>query len=155
MHIAQMYVKGIMLGRDNNVFDALGKITWAEAAAVVARMLYKEQRIPQTEGRVFKSKSLSPDEAWELMLNDSRAMLIDVRTNEEYSIGHIDGSTCISLNDISNNPFSVCENKDTPIILYCQKGYKSSAAAQTLIDAGYSRIYTIPGICQYQYNLIQ
>ena len=155
MHIAQMYVKGIMLGRDNNMFDAQGHITCAEAAVIVVRMLDKEQRIPQTEGRDFKSKSLSPDEALELMLNDSRAMLIDVRANEEYKIGHIDGSICISLNDISNNPFSVCENKDTPIILYCQKGYKSSAAAQTLIDAGYSRIYTIPGIGQYQYILKQ
>lgn len=155
IHIAQMYVKGIMLGRDNNVFDALGSITWTEAASVIVRMLDKEQRIPQTEGRVFKSKSLSPDEAWELMLNDSRSMLIDVRTNEEYSIGHIHGSICISLNDISNNPFSVCQNKDTPIILYCQKGYKSSAAAQALIDVGYSRIYTIPGISQYQYNITQ
>lgn len=155
IHIAQMYVKGIMLGRDNSVFDVHGSITYAEAAAIVVRMLDKKQRIPQTEGRVIKIKSLSPDEAWELMLNNSRAMLIDVRTSEEYMIGHIFGGICIPLNDISNNPFSVCENKDTPIILYCQKGYKSSLAAQTLIDVGYSKIYTIPGIAQYQYNLTQ
>jgi rhodanese-related sulfurtransferase len=155
IHIAQMYVKGIMLGRDNNVFDVHGGITCAEAAAIVVRMLDKKQRNPQTEGRVFKIKSLSPDEAWELMLNESRTMLIDVRTSKEYKIGHIFGCICIPLNDISNNPFSVCENKDTPIILYCQKGYKSSVAAQALIDVGYSRIYTIPGIAQYQYNLTQ
>lgn len=154
IHIAQVYVKGIMLGRDNDVFDVHGSITYAEAVEIVVRMLDKDQRIPQTEGRIFESKSLSPDEAWELMLNDSRAMLIDVRTKDEYKIGHIYGSNCIPLNDILNNPFSICENKDTPIILYCQKGYKSSAAAQALIDVGYSRIYTIPGIAQYQYNNI-
>jgi rhodanese-related sulfurtransferase len=153
MHIAQMYVKGIMLGCDNNVFDVKGSVTRAEAAAVVVRMLDREQRIPQTKGREFKSENLNPDEAWELMLNDSTAMLVDVRTNEEYKLGHIEGSICIPLNDISNNPFSVCENKNTPIILYCHKGYKSSAAAQALIDVGYSRIYSIPGIGQYQYNL--
>ena len=84
IHIAQMYVKGIMLGHDNNIFDVHGSITCAEAAEIVVRMLDKEQRIPQTEGRIFESKSLSPDEAQELMSNDSRAMLIDVRTNEEY-----------------------------------------------------------------------
>lgn len=153
MHIAQVYVKGIIPGHDNNVFDPQGRITCAEAAAIIVKMLDKEQRIPQTQGSVFKSKRLSPDEAWELMLNDSKAILIDVRSNEEYKIGHIDGSICISLKNISNNPFSVCESKDTPIILYCQKGYKSSLAAQALIDAGYSRIYTIPGIDQYEYNL--
>lgn len=153
MHIAQVYVKGIMLGRDNNMFDTHGSITSAEAAEIIVRMLDKEQRTPQTQGRVFKSKTLSPDEASEMMLHDSKAMLIDVRANEEYTIGHICGSICIPLKDISNNPFSVCERKDTPIILYCQKGYKSSLAAQALIDAGYSRIYTIPGIDQYEYNL--
>jgi rhodanese-related sulfurtransferase/deoxycytidylate deaminase len=153
MHIAQMYVKGIMLGRDNNVFDAKGSLTGAEAAAIVVRMLDREQRIPQTEGKEFKSKNLHPHEAWELMLNDSTAMLVDVRTNEEYKIGHIEESICIPLMDISNNPFSVCENKNTPIILYCERGYKSSAAAQALIDVGYSRIYTIPGIGQYQYKV--
>jgi rhodanese-related sulfurtransferase len=155
MHIAQVYVKGIMLGRDNNVFDAQGSITLAEAAAIIVRMLDKKQRIPQTEVRVFKSKSLSPDEAWELMLNDDRTILIDVRANDEYNIGHIAGSICIPLKNISNNPFSVCENKDTPIILYCQKGYKSFLGAQALIDAGYNRIYTIPDIDQYEYNLTQ
>lgn len=154
MHIAQMYVKGIMLGRVNNIFDAVGSLTHAEAAEVVVRMLDREQRIPQTKGRVLQSKNLTPDEAWELMLNDNTAMLVDVRTNQDYKIGHIQESICIPLHDISNNPFSVCDRKDTPLILYCQKGYKSSLAAQALIDAGYSRIYTIPGIEQYPYNLI-
>ncbi|MDT8715064.1 S-layer homology domain-containing protein [Clostridium sp. 19966] len=153
MHIAQMYVKGIMLGRNNNVLDAVGIITRAEAAAVVVRMLDRDQRISKTEGREFKSKNLSPDEAWELILNDNTAMLVDVRTNEDYKTGHIQGSVCIPLHDISNNPFSVCDRKDTPLILYCQRGYKSSVAAQVLIDAGYSRIYTILGIEQYHYNL--
>jgi rhodanese-related sulfurtransferase len=153
MNIAQVYVKGIMPGRDNKVFDAAGSITRAEAAAVIVRMLDRQQRIPQAGVREYQRKILSPDEAWELMLNDNTAMLVDVRTNEEYKIGHIQGSICIPLRDISNNPFSVCERKDTPLILYCQKGYKSSLAAQVLMDAGYSRIYTIPGIEQHQYNL--
>ncbi|MBW5445194.1 hypothetical protein GE107_03840 [Cohnella sp. CFH 77786] len=154
MHIAQVYVKGIMLARDNNVFDAVGSLTRAEAAAVVVRMLDRDQRIPQTGGREIQSKNLSPDEAWQLLLNDKTAMLVDVRTHEEYKIGHILESICIPLQNISNNPFSVCNRKDTPIILYCHKGYKSSLAAQALIDAGYSRVYTIPGIGQYPYHLI-
>lgn len=153
MHIAQVYVKGIMPGRDPNLFDVVGGLTHAEAGEVVVRMLDKEQRIPQTEGRVFQSKNLTPDEACELMLKDHTAKLIDVRTHEDYQTGHIQESICIPLQDISNNPFSVCVRKDTPIILYCQKGYRSSAAAQALIDAGYSRVYTIPGVELYPYTI--
>ncbi|GMK41331.1 hypothetical protein PCCS19_43870 [Paenibacillus sp. CCS19] len=152
MHIAQMYVKGIMLGREHNMFDAAGSLTRAEAAEVVARMLDREQRIRQPKGRVFQSKNLTPDEAWELMLNDNTAMLVDVRSNEDYNTDHLQESVCMPLPVISNNPFSVCVRKDTPLILYCQKGYKSSVAAQVLIDAGYSRVYTIPGIEQYPYT---
>lgn len=146
IHIAQMYVKGIMLGKENHIFDVLGNITRAEAAAIVVRMIDREQRIPQIESRKLIITHLSPEEAREFMLKDSTAMLIDVRTNEEYNISHIERSICIPLRNIVNNPFSICEKKDTPIILYCQKGYKSSVAAQILIDAGYSRIYTIPDI---------
>lgn len=155
MHIAQVYVKGIMLARENNVFDVIGNITRAEGAVIVARMLDKGQRIPQTGSRAHSSKKLQPDEAWELMSNDNKAILIDVRTNEEYKLGHIAGSICIPLHDISINPYSVSNRKDIPIILYCQKGYKSSIAAQLLLDAGYSNIYTIPGIEQSRYKLIE
>lgn len=152
MHIAQVYVKGIMLSREDNVFDVKGNLTLSEAAAIVVRMLIREARIPQIRDSVLKSKMLHPDDAWEL-LQDRRSMLVDVRTQEEYKQAHIDGSICIPLHDIINNPFAVCIRKDTPIVLYCQKGYKSSLAAQTLIDAGYSRIYTIPGMEQYEYEL--
>ncbi|HKL98860.1 MAG TPA: rhodanese-like domain-containing protein [Mobilitalea sp.] len=153
-HIAQVYVKGIMFSHENNVFDVKGNISLSEASGIIIRMLDRTKRIPQTENRVFISKLIQPDEAWE-MLQDRRSKLIDVRTEEEYMQGHIDGSICIPLHDISNNPFSVSVRKDSPIILYCQKGYKSSLAAQALINAGYSKIYTIPGIEQYRYNLIK
>lgn len=154
MHIAQMVVKGIMPGRAPDLFDVAGSLTHAEAAAIVVRMLDREQRIPPTAGRGFQRTHLSPDEAWALMAKEPAAMLIDVRTDEDYETGHIQESICIPLPAISNNPFSVCVRKDTPLILYCRKGYKSAAAAQALIDAGYSRVYTIPGIEQYPYVLL-
>lgn len=155
IHIAQMYVKGIMLGRDNSMFDVRGGISYAEAESIIERLIDREKRIPQTEGREHKVQELTPEEAWELVLNDNRTMIIDVRTLDEYKSGHIDGSISIPLHDISNNPFSLCENRDTPIILYCVRGYKSTVAASILIDAGFTSIYTIPGIEQYSYKMNQ
>lgn len=153
MHIAQVYVKGIMLGRENNLFNVKGNMTVSEAEEIVVRMLDTGKRKPKTEEKASSSKKLYPDEARQLMLTNRKTMLIDVRTNDEYKQGHINGSICLPLHDLSNNPFSVCAKKDTPIILYCQKGYKSSIAAQVLIDAGYSKIYTIPGVEQHLYQL--
>ncbi len=153
MHIAQVYVKGIMFEREHKVFDLKGNLTLSEAIDIVVRMLVREKRIPRTKVREVKSIMIQPNEAWEMMLSDRKAIMIDVRTSEDYKQGHIDGSICIPLHDLTNNPYSVSMRKDTAIILYCQMGYKSSLAAQVLIDAGYSNIYTIPGIAQFGYNL--
>ncbi|HHX12059.1 MAG TPA: hypothetical protein GX731_04500 [Clostridiales bacterium] len=45
MHIAQVYVKGIMAGREKNIFDIRGNITHSEAASIVVRMLVRKKRI--------------------------------------------------------------------------------------------------------------
>ena len=153
IHIGQMYAKGIMLGRDNSMFEVKGRITCSEARSIAERILDREKRTPQTGVGIFIYKKLFPNEALELHLKDDKTMIIDVRTHEEYGTGHIKGSICIPLNSISNNPFSICENKKTPIILYCQRGYKSAVVAQILIEAGYSKVYTIPGIEQHKYRL--
>lgn len=151
IHIAQMYVKGIMLSHEDDIFDVRGNINYDEAQSIIVRMLDREQRIPQKKGREFKVEKLSPYEAKKLVLNDKTTMIVDVRFKEEYDIGHIEGSINIPLQKILNNPFMVCVNMNTPIILCCNMGYKSSIAAELLIDAGYSRIYTIPGVEQYDY----
>lgn len=155
MHIAQVYVKGIMSERKSKTFDLTGSITIAEAKTIAAGMLDKGKRIHKTNNRTLTSKPLQADEAFELLENDKRALLIDVRSYEEYQQGHIKGSICIPLHDLAINPYSVSIRKDTAIILYCQRGYKSSLAAMTLLEAGYSNIFTIPGIEQYSYELTQ
>ena len=146
MHIAQVYVKGIMFAREDNVFDLEGNITMNEATDIVVRVLDKNKRIPPMKRKEAKSNLIQLEEAKEIMANNHKTILVDVRTYEEYKQGHLEESICLPLHNLINNPFSIGARKDTAIILYCQKGYKSSLAAQALIDAGYSNVYTIPGI---------
>jgi len=152
MHIAQVYVKGIMFARKENLFDLEGHLTIYEAADIVVRVLDKNKRIPPMKCKDAKSKLIQPEKAWEIMATDHKSILVDVRTYEKFKQWHMEGSICLPLHNLVNNPFSVCVSKETPIILYCQKGYKSSLAAQALIDVGYSKVYTIPGIEQYEYS---
>ncbi|NLJ96393.1 MAG: rhodanese-like domain-containing protein, partial [Clostridiales bacterium] len=151
IHIAQVYVKGIMLSSKDDIFDHRGSIDYDEAQSIITRLFDREQRIPKLKGKEFKVEQLSPDEAKKLILDDNTAIIVDVRSKEEYDTGHIEGSINIPLQKISNNPFMVCVNMNTPIILYCNMRYKSSIAAELLIDVGYSRVYTIPGVEQYDY----
>ena len=53
------------------------------------------------------------------------AVLLDVRTPEEYRQGHIPGSRNLSLQAIGALP-GMIENRDTPRCVYCQRGARSA-----------------------------
>ena len=78
----------------------------------------------------------------------SGAVLLDVRTPEEYQGGHIPGSKNISLQTIDRVD-TVVENKDTALYVYCQSGARSRQAAGILKQMGYSNVNNIGGIAAY------
>ena len=78
----------------------------------------------------------------------SGAVLLDVRTPEEYRSGHIPGSKNIPLQTI-DRVGSVAENKDTTLYVYCQSGARSRQAAGMLKQMGYTNVNNIGGIAAY------
>ena len=78
----------------------------------------------------------------------SGAVLLDVRTPEEYRSGHIPGSKNIPLQTI-DRVSTVVENKDTSLYVYCQSGARSRQAAGVLKQMGYTNVNNIGGIAAY------
>ncbi len=78
----------------------------------------------------------------------SGAVLLDVRTPEEYRSGHIPGSKNIPLQTI-DRVGSVAENKDTALYVYCHSGARSRQAAGVLKQMGYTNVNNIGGIAAY------
>ena len=76
------------------------------------------------------------------------AILLDVRTPDEYRQGHIPGSKNVPLQSIDKVD-SVVENKDTPIFVHCLSGARSRQAAAVLQQMGYSNVKDIGGISAY------
>ena len=74
-------------------------------------------------------------------LIENGAILIDVRTEEEYNKDHIEGSINIPLQNIEMIDY----NKDDIIVLYCATGMRSGEAAKILTEKGYTRIYSLDG----------
>lgn len=70
------------------------------------------------------------------------AIIIDVRTKDEFDEKHIKSAVNIPVDEIS----SIKEKKDKPIIVYCQSGNRSKVAAQKLIDLGYTKVYNLGSI---------
>ena len=68
-------------------------------------------------------------------LKQDGALIIDVRTPDEFASGHIQGSINIPLNKISTK-VSELKKKNRPIITCCRSGSRSGMAKTTLADAG-------------------
>ena len=89
-------------------------------------------------------------EAKEKIINDG-AILLDVRTEEEYEESHIDGAVLLSLDKISEDTVSeVVDRKDRPIIVYCRSGNRSQQAQEILNRLGYTKIYDLGAMSNWK-----
>ena len=80
--------------------------------------------------------------------NTNGAVLLDVRTPQEYREGHIPGSNNIPLQQLENVE-EIAENKDTVLYVYCHSGARSRQAVSLLKHMGYTNIHNIGGIAAY------
>ena len=76
------------------------------------------------------------------------AVLLDVRTPQEYGEGHIPGSKNVPLQTI-DKVASIAENKDTALYVYCYSGARSRQATALLQHMGYTNVQNIGGIAAY------
>jgi len=77
------------------------------------------------------------------------AVLLDVRTPQEYRGGHVPGSVNVPLQSLGSVA-QVVPGKDTPVFVYCQSGGRSSRAASELVSMGYTQVRNIGGIMSYR-----
>ena len=76
------------------------------------------------------------------------AVLLDVRTPDEYRQGHIPGSKNVPLQSISKVA-GMIDNNSTPIFVHCLSGARSRQAAAILQQMGYTNVKDIGGIAAY------
>ncbi|GHB07384.1 sulfurtransferase [Shewanella indica] len=69
------------------------------------------------------------------------AMLVDVRTPEEYAEGHLPEAVNIPFEQIAEAFAKLGIAKDTPVVVYCRSGRRSGIAKESLEKAGYQEVY--------------
>lgn len=79
----------------------------------------------------------------ELITTTKDAILLDVRTPEEYSRGHIAGSTAIDIADPAFVSKINLLQKDKTILIYCLSGSRSYVAANYMSKNGFKQIYNL------------
>ncbi len=83
--------------------------------------------------------------AKELLKDNPMAVLIDVRSFQEYNEYHLNSAICIPSYELQKKIPEMIENKKQMIILYCQTGARSKKAIKILQKLGYTNLYEIDG----------
>ena len=99
-------------------------------------------------------ETLDQSIAYEELLNDNSINLIDVREPSEFATGYIFGAQLIPLNTIESSIENIISEKDTKIFVYCRSGIRSAQAAQILANLGYTNVYDIGGIIDWEYGIV-
>ena len=82
-------------------------------------------------------------------------VLLDVREEEEYITGHAVDAVLLPVDQLTDETaLDVIPSLDTPVLVYCRSGYRSSAAAHKLDEYGYTRVYDMGGLVGWPYGLV-
>lgn len=75
-----------------------------------------------------------------------KVQLLDVRTEEEWNEGHLEGAVRA---DVTEKDFETAVKKVTdptkPVLVYCRSGGRSARAAKRLEALGYKVVYDLDG----------
>ncbi|KYK90827.1 hypothetical protein SA269_10605, partial [Aggregatibacter actinomycetemcomitans serotype d str. SA269] len=90
-----------------------------------------------------KTKLIDNAEAISLM-NNQNAVVIDLRSIDEFNKGHIINSLNILPSEIKNNNIGKIEqHKDIPVILACADFVSSRSSGEILAKQGFNHVYVL------------
>ena len=77
------------------------------------------------------------------------ALLLDVRTPEEFAAGHIPGAVNLPNEAIGSEEIALLPDKGQHILVYCRSGNRSKQASEKLAALGYGNITEFGGILDW------
>ncbi len=80
-----------------------------------------------------------------LLINRENAQVIDLRGSDDYVSGHLPDSRNIPQEHLEERAGELEKLKDTPLILVCQTGTRSSSACKQLEKLGFAKVNNLEG----------
>jgi len=87
--------------------------------------------------------SVEPTDAVRLINND--AVVLDVRSSEAFSRGHIVSSRNVPMDELEARMDKLANLKSKPVIAVCETGTTSNKAVDTLRKSGFESVYGLKG----------
>lgn len=86
---------------------------------------------------------ISLADAVQLLTHEPAAVVVDIRDERSFAMGHIPGARHLSNGTLPQ--FRAEVDDQTPVLVCCYHGISSQPAAQYLASQGYTQVYSIDG----------
>ena len=97
-------------------------------------------------------RRINASQARAIMQSYPDAIILDVRTQQEFYDERIPGAILLPEYAIRDMAADVVPGKDTIILVYCRGGTRSQSAAKALVEMGYTNVYDFGGINSWPYE---
>ena len=109
----------------------------------------------QDGGKNATYEQITPQQAKEIMDTEQEYIIIDARTEEEFTEGHIENAILIPEYEIKDRAEKELPDKDALILVYCRSGRRSKIASEELVKLGYTNVKEFGGIIDWPYEVVK
>jgi glyoxylase-like metal-dependent hydrolase (beta-lactamase superfamily II)/rhodanese-related sulfurtransferase len=120
----------------------LARIGFDRLAGVLAEPYREFQDHPEV---VRRASRLTAEEFVDRLGRVGDLRVVDVRTHGEHSLGSVAGADVVPVAQLRQEVESLTSDPDTPVVVFCAGGYRSSLAASLLRSAGLADVSDVLG----------
>jgi len=95
---------------------------------------------------IRRAGDLSPAEAHRLV--EKGALLVDVRSREEFAAGHLPGAVNVPVAELEGREGELGA-KDRALVVYCRSGNRSARAAGILARGGFREVHNLGAMSRW------
>ena len=108
---------------------------------------WSEIRSKQEISSEAKSKAphITSQQLSDFLSNDEDIILLDIRTEDEYQAGHIQGAQWFPRGKLEYYVQDLIKDPESRVVLYCRTGGRSALATLTMHDMGYINVVDLNG----------
>lgn len=167
IYLSEQGINGQMSASEK---DAEAYMAWMHAKPEFAKISFKlhrhhEQTFPRATVKYRKQlvgldvevdlsqqgQHVSPAQWKEMLENEKNRILIDVRNDYEWKIGHFEGAdlpaceTFRAFKEYADKLSETVDQKETPVMMYCTGGIRCELYSAILKEKGFDKVYQLEG----------
>ena len=106
-------------------------------------------------GKASTYEQITAKQAKTIMDTETDYIIIDARTEEEFTEGHIENAILIPEYEIASRAEKELPDKEQLILVYCRSGRRSKIASEELVKLGYTNVKEFGGIIDWPYEVVK